>query len=119
MQRSGSHSYNQFACFKSHKRSHFLPYQTLNTSDGLIFALFGSVERRRHDLTLLRNSGWETVLVGILTTAGRQFYIYRDQEYMLRPWMIRPFIVDLSQVEATFNEKMSTILVTVEHNSRT
>lgn len=69
----------------------------LKTSDGLIRALYGSVEGHRHDLTLLRNRGWETRLEGSLFSAGRQFYIYADQAYLLRPWMMRPFIGELSE----------------------
>lgn len=88
----------------------------MTTPDGFIFDLYGPVEGLRHDLTLLRNSGCETILVGSLTSADRQFYIYRDQAYMLCPWMMRPFIGELNKDQEVFNDKMSTNRVSVEYN---
>lgn len=116
MQRPGGHSSNQRACYSGHKRMHCLNYQTLSTPDGLIFALHGPVEGRRHDLTLLRNSGWVTVLQECLSTAERQFYIFGDQAYLLRPWMMRPFIGNLTALQELQNAQMSSIRVSVEHN---
>ena len=57
MNRLGGHGSNQRACYSGHKRMYCLVYQTITTPDGLIFSLYGPQVGRRHDLTLLRNSG--------------------------------------------------------------
>lgn len=116
MMRPGGHNSVQRACYSGHKRFHCLSYQTLSRPDGLIFALHKPIEGSRHDLTLLRNSGWETVLEGSLGTADRQYYIYGDQAYLLRPWMMRPYIGNLSVQQEISNAQMSSIRVSVEHN---
>lgn len=54
---SGQNSY-QGVVYSSHKKFHCLIYQSLTTSDTLIFGLFGPEIGRRHDLTLLREIGW-------------------------------------------------------------
>lgn len=117
MQRpSGSRRYQQ-SCYSGHKRFHCLTYQTLTTPDGLIFGLYGPIVGRRHDLTVLRNSGWEPILENSLYINERQFYIFGDQAYILRPWMIRPFIGEnLPPDHAQFNSVMKSIRASVEHS---
>lgn len=56
MCRPGGHESLQRSVNSGHKRMHCLVYQTLSTPDGLIFPLYGPVEGRRNDLTLLQNS---------------------------------------------------------------
>lgn len=115
MQRPGGTGANQRACYSGHKRVHCLIYQTLSTPDGLVFALHGPVEGRRHDLTLFRSSGWNTVLEESLSTPTRQFYIYGDQAYILRPWVMKPFGGNVTVEQAAFNAQMSSLRVSVEH----
>lgn len=117
MQRPGGSSQNQRCVYSGHKRFHCLIYQTMTTPDGLVFALYGPEEGRRHDLTLLRKSGWNERLQEALLIDGEYYYIYGDSAYMLRPWMQRPFQHGLcSAQEAIFNAAMSAVRVTVEHS---
>ena len=88
----------------------------LGTPDGLEFAFYGPVEGRRHDLTLFRSSGWNTVLQESLNTATRKFYIFGDQAYVLRLWLIKPFTGNISPEQAVFNAEMSSLRVAIEHN---
>ena len=76
----------QPSCYSGLKRMHCLIYQTVTTTDGL-FSLYGPEVGRRHDLTLLRESGLEERLQGCLNIGGRQYYIYGDSAYMMRPCM--------------------------------
>lgn len=57
-QRLGGLCSIHLACSSGHKRVHCLIYQTLSTPDVFIFAIYGPVEGRRHDLILPKNSGW-------------------------------------------------------------
>lgn len=117
--RPGGPSANQQAVYSGHKRMHCLTYQTISTPDGLIAALYGPVEGRRHDLTLLRQSGWEYIMSESFNVDGRQFYIYGDSAYLLRPWMQRPFLTAFASLpELRFNADMSSLRVLVEHNYR-
>lgn len=116
MQRPGGHSSVQHACYSGHKGFHCLNYQNLSTADGLIFALHGLIESRRHNLSLLRNSGWEATREGSMTTAERQYYIYGDRTYLIRPWMMRPYIGNVSVEKGLCNDQMSSIRVYVENN---
>lgn len=93
-----------------------MSYQTLTTSDGLIFALYGPVAGRRHDLTLLRNSGWNTKLENCLSTVEKQFYIFGDSAYEIRPWLQRPCRCVCTDVQKLFSTQMSSVRVSVEHN---
>ena len=83
--RPGGASSLQRACYSGHKRMHSLVYQTITTPDGLIFSLYGPQEGRRHDLTLFRQSNIELAREEALVIDGRQFYIFGDAAYMLRP----------------------------------
>lgn len=117
MCRPGGPPLNQRSVYSGHKRMHCLIYQTLSTPDGLMFALYGPEVGRRHDLTLYYNSGWDEVLEQSLFINGRQFYIYGDKAYLLRPWMQRPFIlVENGSDEAWVNHEMSRVRIIVEHN---
>lgn len=117
MKRPGGGQIFQRSCFSGHKRFHCLIYQTLSTPDGLVFSLFGSLAGRRHDLTVLRSSGWEQILENSLLIDDRQFYLYGDSAYMLRPYIMRPFIgEELSEDQVQSNGQMSSLRESVEHN---
>lgn len=117
--RPGGANLIQQAVYSGHKRKHCLTYQTLSTPDGLIAALYGPVEGRRHDLTLLRQSGWEQVMSDMCNIDGRQYYVYGDSAYLLRPYMQRPFLNGFATAEQlAFNAEMSSLRVLVEHNYR-
>lgn len=115
MCRPGGHGTNQRSVYSGHKRMHCLSYQTLTTPDGLIFALWGPEVGRRHDLTLLRKSGWEEIFSESLLIDGVQHYIYCDAAYNLRPYMQVPFvIVGEDEQKKAFNKSMSKMRVSVE-----
>lgn len=89
----------------------------MTTPEGLIFSMYGPEEGRRHDLTLLKKSGWNDTLQEALFIDDEYYYIYGESAYMLRPWMQRPFIHWFcSPQEAVFNATMSAVRVTVEHS---
>lgn len=119
IQRPGGHGTNQRSCYSGHKRMHCLIYQTISTPDGMIYAMYGPVEGRRHDLTVLRQSEWEPVMEQCMIVNGQQYNIYGDSAYLLRPWMQRPFALEFSDVyQLEFNRCMSSMRVSVEHNYR-
>lgn len=62
------------------------------TQDGPILAMYGQEEGSRHDLTLLRKSGWNETLQEELLIDDEYYYIYGDSAYMLRTWMQRQFL---------------------------
>lgn len=94
---------------------HRLIYQTLSTPDGLVFALFGPFEGRWHDMTLFKNSDWETFLQGRLSMADRKLNIFGDQVYLIRPWMMIPYPGNPDAEQRQLNAKMSRVRVSVEH----
>lgn len=99
MTRPGGSNAFQKSCYSGHKRFHCFSYQSLTTPDGLLFGLYGPVVGRRHDLTLLRLSNWDNKLQDCLNFNNRQFYIYGDGAYQLKPWIQKPFVGNLSEEE--------------------
>ena len=117
MCRPGGHGSIQRSCYSGHKRYHCLIYQTLTTPDGLIFHMYGPEVGRRHDLTLLRESGLGESLSNCLNVNGRQFYIFGDAAYMLRPWIQVAFpSIGATEAHGLYNALMSAVRVTVEWN---
>eukprot|EP00171_Calliarthron_tuberculosum_P019950 IDg19950t1 len=89
--RPGGHGTNQRACYSYHKHMHCLFYQTITTSDWLIFSLYGLEVSRGHEMALRRNKCITGYLQERLVIGGRQYYIYRDTTYVLRPWLQTAF----------------------------
>ena len=115
--RPGGSGANQRSCYSGHKRFHCLIYQTITTPDGLIFSLYGPQVGRRHDLTLLRESGIEQKLESCLLLSDRQFYIYGDAAYVLRPWLQTAFDRATATMEqAIYNTGMNRPRTSVEWN---
>ena len=117
MTRPGDHGSIQRSCYSGHKRMHCLIYQTITSPDGLIFSLYGPEVSRRHDVTLLREIGIEEGLQSCLLINGRQYYLYADAAYMLRPWMQIAFPrAGATAEEEAYNTRMSAVRVAVEWN---
>ena len=117
MARPGGQNRNQRSCYSGHKLFHCLVYQTITTTDGLIFSFYGPEEGRRHNMTLLHNSRISDRLAECLLVDGRQFYVYGDAAYVLHPWMQTAFnSIALTDEEGEYNTDMSAVRVTVEWN---
>jgi len=108
--RPGGVGANQRSVYSGHKRFHCFIYQTITTPDGLIFHLYGPEEGRRHDPTLYHNSDMGEVLSQGLLINNKQYCIYGDPAYMLKPWLQVGFPSHLCTEEQTFyNKSMSAI----------
>ncbi|ETV64587.1 hypothetical protein H257_18550 [Aphanomyces astaci] len=62
--------------YYGHKRRHAIKFQTVVTPDGIISHVFGPIEGRRHDLTMLRRSSLENFIASDIRFAG--YVIYGD-----------------------------------------
>ncbi|KAH9063076.1 hypothetical protein Ae201684P_009341 [Aphanomyces euteiches] len=102
----------QRQAYNGHKRVHSLKFQSVTLANGLIMAMHGPIEGRRHDIILLRSSNignkWTTI-------APEDMYIYGDPAYPLRKWLLSPYKGSrLSPAQVKFNSKMSSVRVSVE-----
>lgn len=51
------------------------------------------------------------------TVDCRQYYVFENSAYMLRPWKMRPFVSECATPgELTINTTMSSLSVNVEHS---
>src|SRR5690348_2464848 len=82
-------SRNQRELYNGHKRAHGLKFQTVMCPDGIIASVYGPTEGRRHDITLYRLSGVETILQNIFALTGG--ITFGDLAYPNRPWLQCPF----------------------------
>lgn len=85
MLRPGGHGSIQRSCYYGHKRFYCMIHQTVTTPDGAILNLYGPVVGRRPEITLLRDSKLQDRLQACFKIDDRQFYLYRDAAYMIRP----------------------------------
>lgn len=117
MSRPGREGSMQRSKYSGNNRMHYLVYQTITTLDGLIFSFYGPEESRRHDLILLRRSGITSILEECLLINERQFCVYGDAAYLLRPWIQKAYDLDTATEEQKlFKKLMSAVRVTVEWN---
>lgn len=89
--RPGGYGSNRRARYSVHGRMHRLIYQSITTPDGLILSLYGPEVGRRHDMTLLKNSGLREIIEEFLVIDDIQYYIDGDGAYTLQPWMQTAF----------------------------
>lgn len=105
----------QLVTYSGHKRHNALEFQAISLPDGPIFHLSGPVEGRRHDMTLFRRSNVAEDLERGLFISNRQFNIYGDPAYVLRPYLqvgLKPSQLSPEQLE--FNKHMSSCRVAVK-----
>lgn len=115
MARPGGRGVLQRSTYSGHKRIHCLIYQTITTPDGLMFYMHGPEVGRRHDMTLYRESGIGAVLEQALVIDGKQYCIYGDAAYMLRPWLQTAFPrVLATPQQVVYNTAMSAVREAVE-----
>ena len=78
----------------------------------MIVEMFGPVEGRRHDTTVLKSSNLEQQLLRLLPNT----YIYGDQAYPVRPWLLSPYRGANKSIHMrAWNRKMRTVRISVEH----
>ena len=107
---------NQREVYNGHKRAHALKFQNVVLPNGLIADLNGPYEGRRHDATMLCESGLlRDLQVVAWANDGRPLCLYGDPAYPLGIHLQAPFRnVPLTSQMARFNDHMSEVRVAVE-----
>jgi nuclease HARBI1 len=106
-------TFGQQAIYSGHKRKHGLKFQTLAAPDGLIVHIWGAIEARRHDITLLRLSKLESTLKSDEVFKG--YLVYGDPAYGCSDQFVCPYPTVLFTPEKKkFNKIMSKLRVAVE-----
>ena len=97
---------HQRIVYNGHKRQHALKYQSITTPNGMIANLYGPVEGKRHDATMLRMSGLMPILENFsLGPQQERLFIYGDPAYPLRWYLQAPFRgAQLTQQQKNFND---------------
>jgi hypothetical protein len=103
----------QRSVWSGHKRVHGLKFQAVLLPDGMFGMLYGPVEARRHDVTLLRESGlWHIFQT---TQALQNFYIFGDMGYVNSRWLLTPVKgIMLDGEQAKWNKLCRSGRITVE-----
>lgn len=106
---------NQRVVYNGHKRVHAIKFQSVVLPNGLIANLHGPYEGRRHDSTMLQESGLIGDLQRVAWINGSPLCLYGDPAYPLNLHLLAPFReVQLTQQMASFNQRMSAVRVSVE-----
>ena len=101
----------QEAVYNGHKRGHGLKFQSVLLPDGLIGHLFGPVEGRRHDTSVLEYSG----LLNNLQQHFPGYYLFGDQGYPIHASLISPFRGhNRTPEQVAWNGEMSRVRISVE-----
>eukprot|EP00697_Spironema_sp_BW2_P005503 gnl/Spiro4/17685_TR9416_c0_g1_i1.p1 gnl/Spiro4/17685_TR9416_c0_g1~~gnl/Spiro4/17685_TR9416_c0_g1_i1.p1 ORF type:complete len:345 (-),score=71.32 gnl/Spiro4/17685_TR9416_c0_g1_i1:44-1051(-) len=105
----------QESVYSGHHRTHCLKFQVVMLPNGIIAHLFGPLEGRWHDITLLRRSGLLDVLEGLQFAREQWWAIYGDKAYVKRPFLLSPFQgTVLTPAELQLNTTMSRLRLCVE-----
>lgn len=76
---------NQRMLYNGHKKVHSIKFQSVSAPNGLVINLYGPVEGRRHNSTMLAMSGLFPMLQQYgRAPNGRKLCIYGDPAYPLR-----------------------------------
>ena len=108
---------NQQVLYKGHKRVHSIKFQSVVAANGLIANLFGAVEGRRHDSSMLTMSNLYNLLVQYsIRPNGNPLCIYGDPAYPLRIQLQAPYNNRnaLNPAQREFNTAMSKVRISVE-----
>ena len=80
----------------------------MTSPDGLLFHLYGLMERIRHDLAMSRKSGIDDHLSNMLIIENKQYYIYGDVAYPLQAYLQSGFQgSNMDEITQQFNAAMS------------
>jgi nuclease HARBI1 len=108
-------SRDQRVFYNGHKRVHALKFHNILFPDGMIVYMDGPYPGRDHDAGLLHRSGLDTALEHHLLVGGRQYHLYGDSGYPLRPYLLRPHGgASLTRQQLASNAAMSTLRTSVE-----
>ena len=107
---------NQRVLYNGHKKIHAIKFQGVAAPNGLIANVFGPVEGKRHDSSMLRMSGLLNQLHQYsYKRNGDILYIYGDPAYPLRPQLQGPFkAARLTLDQEAWKNSMSTVRVEEE-----
>ncbi|KAE8888936.1 hypothetical protein PF003_g26854 [Phytophthora fragariae] len=103
----------QRALYNGHPRRHCFNWQGVTTPDGIIVSMYGPVEGRRHDSTMLNMSCLLDELASDEVFQGK--VMYGDPAYGCSDFMCCPFPdTSGSAAKAAFNARMSSVREVVE-----
>ena len=108
---------DQRILYNGHKRVHAVKFQSVVAPNGLISNLYGPVEGRRHDSSMLAMSNLYPLLVQhSITPNGTPLCIYGDPAYPIRTQLKCPFPCRfaLNPQQKEFNKAMSNGRTAVE-----
>lgn len=103
--------------YSGHKRRHVMKFQSVMSPAGIILHLFGPVEGRRHDASMLDTSGLLPQLDQLNRPAhlgGGPYAVYGDPAYPLRTHLLCPFADPDTPEQQHFNKAMSEVRIAVE-----
>jgi hypothetical protein len=103
----------QKSVWSGHKRVHGLKFQSVILPDGLFGSLFGPVEGRRHDVTLLKESGLVSMFSNLPFLEG--YYVFGDMGYTNNRWILSPVKgIHLDGNQAKWNKLCRHVRIVVE-----
>ncbi len=106
---------NQRTMYNGYKRVHAMKFQSVVVPDGLIANLSGPYEGKRHDSTMLYQSGLLPLLEQHAVHNGTPLCLYGDPAYPLGVHLQGPFKDrQLTPGMELFNKSMSSVRVSVE-----
>ena len=107
---------NQRVLYNGHKKVHAIKFQSLAVPNGLVANLYGPVEGKKHDSSMLAESGLYNKLEELhVPPDGRILCIYGDSAYPHRPQLQGPFKgANVTQAQREWNTAMSRVRVSVE-----
>ncbi|THU95828.1 hypothetical protein K435DRAFT_113884 [Dendrothele bispora CBS 962.96] len=109
-------SRNQRLVYNGWKRKHCLKYHVVTAPDGLVIHVYGPVEGRRHDSTVLKQSGLTDILEKhFWSPEHKRLFIYGDPAYAISGHILAPYKgLTLDRAQQKFNGKMSKVREAVE-----
>ncbi|KAF7334095.1 hypothetical protein MVEN_02315300 [Mycena venus] len=109
-------SRNQRILFNGWKRIHCLKYHLVVSPDGIIIHVYSPVEGRRHDATVLKESGLLDILdKHFWGPNGERYFIYGDPAYQTGAHIMAPYKgAHLTEDKRAWNAQMSKIQEPVE-----
>ena len=106
---------NQRVMYNGHKRMHSLKFQSVVIPNGLIANLHGPFEGKRHDSTMLQETGLLNNLRRVAFYNGDHLCLYGDPTYPLGLHLQAPFRnMHLTPQMVLYNEAMSEVRVAVD-----